>query len=94
MVTIVKLAMLRALLMQLEDYLRSRDESRAAFGRRIGCDVSNISNYCAGKRIPGREIMTLIADATEGLVTPNDFFPEAMAAVAKHRGSSLATAAE
>lgn len=80
--------------MQLEDYLRSRDETRAAFGRRVGCDVSNISNYCNGKRIPGRQIMARIAEESAGLVTPNDFFPEAMAAIAKHQAATMTQAAE
>ncbi len=47
--------------------------SQAEFARRIGHPQPTVFRYTAG-RIPEPDIMAKIVAATDGLVTPNDFY--------------------
>ena len=60
--------------MKLETYLQNRNESPADFARRTGIDPATLSRYVSGVRIPRRATMEAILVATEGEVTPNDFY--------------------
>ena len=60
--------------MKLPDYLAQHGLSEGAFAEAIGCSREAVRRYCKGERIPDRETMPKIADATQGSVTANDFF--------------------
>lgn len=71
--------------MTLRDWLDANGKSNAQFAEAIGRTAEAVRRYASGDRIPDRETMPLIVDATEGQVTPNDFFgfdsaPESAAA--------------
>jgi predicted transcriptional regulator len=61
--------------MTLADFLSDRKISQADFGARIGLTQAAISRYVDGLRMPRREHLVLIREATDGLVTANDFIP-------------------
>ncbi len=65
--------------MRLSDWLKENNVSNAEFGRRIDRTAEAIRRYAAGDRIPDRETMPLIAEATGGVVTANDFYGTAPA---------------
>lgn len=67
-------------LMNLDDYLKSTDQTEDAFAKRIGVSQPAVHRYRTG-RIPTPDVMQKIVEATAGSVTPNDFFglPEAKA---------------
>lgn len=60
--------------MKLRDWLDERDISNGDFGNRIKRTAEAVRRYAAGERIPDKDTMPLIVDATGGAVTPNDFF--------------------
>jgi len=60
--------------MKLSDYLKQPGKTATALAEQVGCSVSTISRAASGKVIPSREQMCKIFDATDELVTPNDFF--------------------
>ena len=60
--------------MQIATYLRDRKLTLAAFASQIGVHPRAVHRYVHGRRTPEREIMRRIVDATNGAVTPNDFF--------------------
>lgn len=60
--------------MTLGQYLEEQKISPAEFGRRIGRSRAAISRYVADERIPDRETMGKIVEATGGAVTANDFY--------------------
>ena len=60
--------------MRIDDYLKSRDETAAAYAKKVGVSPSNISKYRAGKLRPKDKVMSKIIEVTGGLVTPNDFY--------------------
>lgn len=60
--------------MQLRDWLASEGIEPRDFAPRIGRTPEAVRRYVAGERIPDRETMPLIVEATRGSVTPNDFF--------------------
>lgn len=62
--------------MQLAEYLHDAKISIAAFARQIGEAQATVSRYVNGKRIPQPAKMTKIMQATNGRVTPNDFYGE------------------
>lgn len=71
--------------MTLREWLDANDLNNAEFGERIKRTAEAVRRYASGERIPDRETMPLIVDATAGQVTPNDFFgfdaaPESAAA--------------
>lgn len=62
------------MIMKLADYLRVEDIDQAAFAKLIETTQVAVSRYATGKRIPRPEIMRRIATATDGKVTPPDFY--------------------
>ena len=60
--------------MTLSDYLATNDMTASALAERLGVSVSTITRAAKGEIIPQRELMNRIFEATEGKVTPNDFF--------------------
>ena len=61
--------------MTLKDWLaREGAPKRPQFAAQIGRTAEAVRRYEEGERIPDRETMPLIVDATAGEVTPNDFF--------------------
>lgn len=62
--------------MTLNEYLADKAMSDAEFGALIGRDQSTVSRLRRGKTRPDWATMHVIADKTDGAVTPNDFLPE------------------
>jgi len=62
--------------MDLDSYLSSAGISSAKFAAKIDVDPSSVWRFRQGVRIPRRETMQKIIEATDGSVTANDFFSE------------------
>lgn len=60
--------------MRLATYLNDNGLSCAEFGRRIGKTRAAVAAWCNGTRIPRPEQMRKIERATDGDVTPADFY--------------------
>jgi DNA-binding transcriptional regulator YdaS (Cro superfamily) len=60
--------------MRLSQYLAENDIGKAAFADLIGVSIQAVYRYANGERIPTPDIMRQIKAATEGKVTPNDFY--------------------
>ena len=61
--------------MKLDEYLSQNDISPQEFGRRLGVkSPSTVYRYMCGKRLPDKYMMKKIADLTDNLVLPNDFY--------------------
>ena len=60
--------------MKLADYLKHHSIHPADFAKSIGVSKETVRRYMVGDRRPDREKLLLIADATSGEVTANDFF--------------------
>jgi DNA-binding transcriptional regulator YdaS (Cro superfamily) len=58
--------------MKLSDYLSSRSLTDQAFADVVGVNRTTVTRWRNG-RMPDPHQMALIADKTEGDVTPNDF---------------------
>ena len=63
--------------MRLADYLQEKKLTVEAFGALIGRSHTSVVRYVSGERTPGRSTMERIVSATEGRVTPNDFYSTA-----------------
>lgn len=62
-------------LMKLADFLRDNAISDTAFAALIGKDRSLVTRYKAGSVVPSLGVLARIQEATNGQVTPADFFP-------------------
>lgn len=60
--------------MKLDDYLSRNAIPGKTFAQTIGTTPVNVSRYRNGKLKPPEDIMRRIFAATNGLVTPNDFY--------------------
>lgn len=60
--------------MNLETYLSSTGMTQQIFAEKLGVKQSAISQWISGKRTPKRQMLPKIIEATDGKVTPNDFF--------------------
>lgn len=60
--------------MRLSDYLEKNRLTQTEFAKLIDADQGQIARYISGDRLPRRDVMQKIIDATAGAVTPNDFF--------------------
>jgi DNA-binding transcriptional regulator YdaS (Cro superfamily) len=60
--------------MQLARYLRKKALTPMAFSELVGSTDETIRRYMRGARRPSPEMMQRIARATDGKVTPNDFY--------------------
>ncbi|HVI27499.1 helix-turn-helix transcriptional regulator [Hansschlegelia sp.] len=68
--------------MTLAQYLAEHRLSHAAFAVMIGTSQAAVSRYALHRRMPRREHLQKIIEATGGAVTPNDFMKPAEAAAA------------
>jgi transcriptional regulator with XRE-family HTH domain len=59
---------------RLKEWLESKGRTHVDFATEINRTTEAVRRYCNGDRIPDRETMPLIVDATGGEVTANDFF--------------------
>lgn len=55
-------------------YLAAKGIKQADFAAEIQCSQPSVARYVAGKRIPDNDVMKRIIIATDGEITPNDFF--------------------
>jgi hypothetical protein len=60
--------------MTVKDWLAAHGKNNAEFGAQNGRSAEAVRRYAAAERIPDRDTMPLIAEATGGQVTANDFF--------------------
>ena len=60
--------------MKLNEFLALNAVKQKDFAARIDERATAINKYCLGQRIPRPDVMRKIFDATNGAVTPNDFF--------------------
>lgn len=58
----------------LSKFLDDHGLSDADFAAQIGVSRVAVSRYRSGARIPARDVMSRIVDATGGAVQPNDFY--------------------
>lgn len=58
---------------KLKIWLQQRDESAAAFGRRVGIDRDTMSKFLRGKAKPSLETAVKIEDVTGGEVPPREW---------------------
>ncbi len=59
--------------MKLASYLKLKEINQKDFGKKIGVRQSTVCRYILG-RIPTKSIISKIYYATNGEVTPNDFY--------------------
>jgi hypothetical protein len=60
--------------MLLRQYLTDHSIPVPDFAASIDVTVQAVHRYIAGNRVPRREVMDRITQATQGNVTPNDFY--------------------
>ena len=60
--------------MKLKDYLEESQETFTAFAERADLTLSTVQRAAMGKVVPSPATMKAIHLATDGAVTPNDFF--------------------
>ncbi len=60
--------------MTLEQYLSENSESEAAFGMRVGASQAAVNRWVHGIRTPSRKFILAINEATQGVVTPADWY--------------------
>lgn len=60
--------------MTLKDYLALPDVSAARLAETVGVSASTIWRAAEGRTVPSRKLMTDLFEATDGKVTPNDFY--------------------
>lgn len=60
--------------MTLKDWLAEAGQTHSALAEQIGRSSEAVRRYANGDRIPDRDTMPLIVEATAGRVTANDFF--------------------
>lgn len=60
--------------MKLSEYLALYAIKQNKFAEKIGEKPARVNHYCIGTRIPRHDIMRKIYVATNGAVTPNDFY--------------------
>jgi putative transcriptional regulator len=59
--------------MKLDTYLEQAGLTHGQFAEMIGCEQPTITRFTKG-RVPSPDLMRKIVEATDGAVTPNDFF--------------------
>ena len=60
--------------MNLATYLSRSKTTYEAFAQKIGVSPFAVGKWARGERVPRQVVMGRISAATEGSVTPNDFF--------------------
>jgi transcriptional regulator with XRE-family HTH domain len=59
--------------MTLQQYLTLTGQTQQQFAHLIGVSQMSVSRYASGNRMPRREHLRRILEATQGAVTPTDF---------------------
>ena len=75
--------------MKLSAYMEDHGLTLTAFAKRAGLNISTAHRAVVGKVVPSPPTMKAIFAATDGMVTPNDFFdanPDGGQAVRGTRG--------
>jgi hypothetical protein len=67
--------------MKLNEYLTSTKTSPVDFAIAIGMPIKILARILTGERVPRKTAMAKIVIATNGLVQPNDFYADAIAAL-------------
>ena len=62
--------------MTFEAWMRAANLTDAAMAGRIGVSTFAVRKYRRVERIPTPQIMARIVEATDGLVTANDFYAQ------------------
>jgi transcriptional regulator with XRE-family HTH domain len=60
--------------MTLKDYLAREGNTATKLADEAGVSVSTITRAAEGATMPSRDLMGKIFKATDGAVTPNDFY--------------------
>lgn len=60
--------------MTLNEWLSQQKITDAQMAKKLSVTTQAINNYRNKRRVPRAEIMARITQATNGAVTPNDFF--------------------
>lgn len=68
--------------MTLAEYLSTKQMTDEAFGTLVGLSQPQVNRLRRGKSKPGWDVLRRISDATDGLVTANDFMSAADEAAA------------
>lgn len=63
--------------MNLATYLEKHDMTATAFAAKIGVSIATVTRAARGEIMPSPETMRRIIEATNGKVTPNDFYGSA-----------------
>lgn len=58
----------------LAEFLKRENLSPAEFGRRIGRSHTTVYDWINGKKRPAGKSVDLLLRATNGTITPNDFY--------------------
>ena len=66
--------------MGLDEFMRARGLTNAAFARLLDVTEMSVLRYRRGSRLPRRQVLEKIVTITNGMVTANDFFPAAQEA--------------
>ncbi len=61
--------------MTLGDYLEANGITAAAFAAKVDVSPVAVHRYVRRGRVPERDVMQRIVDATSGQVRPDDFYP-------------------
>lgn len=61
--------------MKLDTYITTTGETESAIAARAGCSQSTVNKIRRGVGNPSFDLLRRICDATNGIVTPNDFLP-------------------
>ena len=61
--------------MDIRSYLAEHDLTEEKLAVKVGCSQSMINKLKRHTVSPSLDLMRLIAEATNGAVTPNDFMP-------------------
>lgn len=61
--------------MKLSDFIEQNGLTHEQMAERVGdCSVSGLRKWLRGERVPRPDQMRKIAEITDGLVSPNDFY--------------------
>lgn len=70
--------------MKLHDYLTKHGIKANAFARAVGTSQPAMSRYVRQLRIPPKDLVTRIFEATDGLVGPADFYELSEGGLVEH----------
>lgn len=77
--------------MTLDEWLTTNGMNATQFGELTGLPKQSVYNYRRNKRFPSREALRIIAKATGGKVTANDFADAPLSSVPSGASASSGT---